>query len=76
MIFPCSLSLGAVQPSLGGKAEYAPSMKQKAFQCFFDHMGLGDHTVVTNIIMVKVGNPRVQRAHALLEPVTYRPNTR
>eukprot|EP00611_Tribonema_gayanum_P000066 TRINITY_DN1003_c0_g1_i5.p1 TRINITY_DN1003_c0_g1~~TRINITY_DN1003_c0_g1_i5.p1 ORF type:complete len:1118 (+),score=547.47 TRINITY_DN1003_c0_g1_i5:341-3694(+) len=34
----------------------APSNKQKVFQCFFDHMGLGDHAVVTNIIVTKVGN--------------------
>jgi hypothetical protein len=32
----------------------APSTKQKVFQCFFDHMSLGDHSVVTNIIVTKV----------------------
>jgi exportin-7 len=34
----------------------APSTKQKIYQRMFDHLGMGDHTVVANIIVTKMGN--------------------
>lgn len=38
------------------KLDSAPSTKQQVFQRMFEHMGLGDHTTVANIIVTKVGN--------------------
>jgi len=34
----------------------APSQKQLLFQQMFEHMGLGDHATVVNMIVTKVGN--------------------
>jgi len=34
----------------------APSTKQKVYQRMFDHLGMGDHTNVANLIVTKVGN--------------------
>jgi len=34
----------------------APSTKQKVYQRMFEHLGMGDHTAVANIIVTKVGN--------------------
>lgn len=33
-----------------------PSTKQKIFQRMFEHLGLGDHTAVANLIVTKMGN--------------------
>lgn len=42
--------------SMGGmKLESVPSTKQKVYQNMFEHMGLGDHTVVANLIVTKIG---------------------
>ncbi|CAM9455170.1 unnamed protein product, partial [Phaeothamnion confervicola] len=38
------------------KPEYTANPKQKVFQRFFEHMGLGDHATIINIIVTKVGN--------------------
>ena len=34
----------------------APSAKQKMYQRMFDHLGMGDHTAVSNLIVTKIGN--------------------
>lgn len=36
------------------KGDFAPSVKQKVFQRFFEGMGMGDHSTVVNIIITKV----------------------
>jgi len=42
--------------SMGGmKLESVPSTKQKVYQNMFENMGLGDHTVVANLIVTKIG---------------------
>jgi len=42
--------------SLGGmKMESVPSTKQKVYQNMFETMALGDHTVVANMIVTKIG---------------------
>lgn len=33
-----------------------PVLKQKAYQTMYEHMGMGDHVAVTNIIVTKIGN--------------------
>lgn len=38
------------------KLDSAPSTKQKIYQRMFEHLGMGDHTVVANIIVTKMGN--------------------
>lgn len=48
--------LGAVALTSIMMPDYAPSLKHKVFQTFFDHMGLGDHATVSNIIITKIGN--------------------
>jgi exportin-7 len=56
---------GSASPSSGdnlsvgmivAKLDSAPSTKQKVYQRMFDHLGMGDHTVVANIIVTKMGN--------------------
>lgn len=37
------------------KLESVPSTKQKVYQNMFENMGLGDHTVVANLIVTKMG---------------------
>mmetsp|Transcript_42128 Transcript_42128/g.76004 ORF Transcript_42128/g.76004 Transcript_42128/m.76004 type:complete len:1110 (+) Transcript_42128:281-3610(+) len=37
------------------KLESVPSTKQKVYQNMFENMGLGDHTVVANLIVTKIG---------------------
>ena len=39
----------------GMKLESVPSTKQKVYQNMFENMGLGDHTVVANLIVTKIG---------------------
>lgn len=39
----------------GMKLESVPSTKQKVYQNMFEHMGLGNHTVVANLIVTKIG---------------------
>jgi exportin-7 len=47
-----SLSVGMIV----AKLDSAPSTKQKIYQRMFEHLGMGDHTVVANIIATKMGN--------------------
>lgn len=37
------------------KQDYAPTLKQKVFARFFDHIGMGDHAAIINVIVTKVG---------------------
>jgi exportin-7 len=46
---------GSVSSIGGMKLESVPSTKQKVYQNMFEHMGLGDHTVVANLIVTKIG---------------------
>ncbi|KAL7436784.1 hypothetical protein ACHAXM_005335 [Skeletonema potamos] len=49
-------SSGSDAMSMGGmKLESVPSSKQKVYQNMFETMGLGDHTVVANLIVTKIG---------------------
>mmetsp|Transcript_8389 Transcript_8389/g.12050 ORF Transcript_8389/g.12050 Transcript_8389/m.12050 type:complete len:1106 (+) Transcript_8389:82-3399(+) len=49
-------SSGSDSMSMGGmKLESVPSTKQKVYQNMFENMGLGDHTVVANLIVTKIG---------------------
>lgn len=49
-------SSGSDSMSLGGmKMESVPSTKQKVYQNMFETMALGDHTVVANLIVTKIG---------------------
>jgi exportin-7 len=41
---------------MAAKLDAAPSTKQKIYQRMFDHLGLGDHTQVANLIVTKMGN--------------------
>ena len=36
------------------KQDYAPTLKQKVFARFFDHIGMGDHAAIINVILTKV----------------------
>lgn len=36
------------------KQDYAPTLKQKVFARFFDHIGMGDHAAIINVIVTKV----------------------
>ncbi|CAN0003563.1 unnamed protein product, partial [Choristocarpus tenellus] len=38
------------------KQEYTPSLKQKVFARFFEHIGMGDHPTIINVIVTKIGN--------------------
>jgi exportin-7 len=38
------------------KLDSAPSTKQKVYQRMFDHLQMGDHTAVANLIVTKMGN--------------------
>ncbi|CAM9898423.1 unnamed protein product, partial [Ectocarpus sp. 6 AP-2014] len=38
------------------KQDYAPTLKQKVFARFFDHIGMGDHAAIINVIVTKIGN--------------------
>jgi exportin-7 len=52
-------SLGGDTLSVGmivAKLDSAPSTKQKVYLRMFEQMGMGDHTVVANIIVTKMGN--------------------
>mmetsp|Transcript_992 Transcript_992/g.1252 ORF Transcript_992/g.1252 Transcript_992/m.1252 type:complete len:1105 (-) Transcript_992:236-3550(-) len=58
---PGSSSLGSRAPILAmvggsGGIDYQPSLKQEIFQRMFEHLGLGDHTAVVNIVVTKIGN--------------------
>ncbi|KAL9190238.1 hypothetical protein ACHAXT_007449 [Thalassiosira profunda] len=51
-----SSSSGGTISTMGTmKLESVPSTKQKIYQSMFEHMGLGDHTVVANLIVTKIG---------------------
>mmetsp|Transcript_22610 Transcript_22610/g.49084 ORF Transcript_22610/g.49084 Transcript_22610/m.49084 type:complete len:1118 (-) Transcript_22610:1693-5046(-) len=41
---------------MAAKLDSAPSTKQKVYQRMFEHLGMGDHTAVANLIVTKVGN--------------------
>lgn len=47
-----NLSVGMIV----AKLDSAPSTKQKVYQRMFEHLGMGDHTVVANVIVTKMGN--------------------
>ncbi|KAL3918381.1 MAG: hypothetical protein SGILL_004261 [Bacillariaceae sp.] len=47
-----TLSVGMIV----AKLDSAPSTKQKVYQRMFEHLGMGDHTTVANIIVTKMGN--------------------
>jgi len=54
-----SMSIGGTVVSVVGmvsKLDSAPSTKQKVYQRMFEHLGMGDHTTVANLIVTKVGN--------------------
>ncbi|CAM9433954.1 unnamed protein product [Ascophyllum nodosum] len=38
------------------KQDYAPTLKQKVFARFFEHIGMGDHSAIINVIVTKIGN--------------------
>jgi len=38
------------------RLDNSPSVKQKVFQRMFEHLGMGDHSAVSNLIVTKVGN--------------------
>ena len=41
---------------MAAKLDSGPSTKQKVYQRMFEHLGMGDHTTVANLIVTKVGN--------------------
>eukprot|EP01083_Nonionella_stella_P122247 367708_1 len=41
---------------MASKLDSVPSAKQKVYQRMFEHLGMGDHTAVANLIVTKVGN--------------------
>jgi len=41
---------------MASKLDSAPSAKQKVYQRMFEHLAMGDHTAVANLIVTKVGN--------------------
>lgn len=47
-----TLSVGMIV----AKLDSGPSTKQKVYQRMFEHLGMGDHTTVANIIVTKMGN--------------------
>jgi exportin-7 len=52
-------SLGGDTLSVGmivAKLDSAPSTKQKVYLRMFEQLGMGDHTIVANIIVTKMGN--------------------
>lgn len=36
------------------KQDYAPTLKQKVFARFFEHIGMGTHADIINVIVTKV----------------------
>lgn len=41
---------------MAAKLDSGPSTKQKVYQRMFEHLGMGDHTAVANLIVTKIGN--------------------
>lgn len=41
---------------MASKLESGPSAKQRIYQRMFEHLGMGDHTAVANLIVTKMGN--------------------
>ncbi len=41
---------------MAAKLESGPTTKQKVYQRMFEHLGMGDHTAVANLIVTKIGN--------------------
>lgn len=41
---------------MAAKLDSGPSTKQKIYQRMFEHLGMGDHTTVANLIVTKMGN--------------------
>lgn len=50
------LGSGSVVGMMAAKLDSAPSTKQKVYQRMFEHLGMGDHTAVANLIVTKMGN--------------------
>lgn len=49
-------SSSSVVSMMASKLDSVPSAKQKVYQRMFEHLGMGDHTAVANLIVTKVGN--------------------
>jgi exportin-7 len=49
-------SLGVVGMMAAKLDGGGPSSKQKIYQRMFEHLGMGDHTAVANLIVTKIGN--------------------
>ena len=49
-------NLSSVVGMIASKLDSGPSTKQKIYQRMFEHLGMGDHTVVANLIVTKMGN--------------------
>jgi len=47
------ISMGAISSKLDSST---PSTKQKVYQRMFEHLGMGNHTTVANLIVTKIGN--------------------
>lgn len=41
---------------MASKIESGPTAKQRIYQRMFEHLGMGDHTAVANLIVTKMGN--------------------
>lgn len=46
----------SVVSMMASKIDSGPTSKQKVYQRMFEHLGMGDHTTVANLIVTKVGN--------------------
>eukprot|EP00978_Attheya_sp_CCMP212_P036794 scaffold169478_cov55-Attheya_sp.AAC.2 len=46
----------SVVSMMASKLDSTPSTKQKVYQRMFEHLGMGDHTAVANLIVTKIGN--------------------
>jgi exportin-7 len=53
---PVPSSSGIISSPILAQTEASMTNKHKAYQRMFDRMGFGDHTVVVNMIVTKIGN--------------------
>lgn len=53
---PSSSTSVSVVGMMAAKLDSGPSTKQKVYQRMFEHLGMGDHTAVANLIVTKIGN--------------------
>lgn len=51
-----SMGSNSIVGLMAAKLDSMPSTKQKVYQRMFEHLGMGDHTTVANLIVTKVGN--------------------